>query len=119
MAIASIMSECAYQNHRKQHEPSRGGLTGSTERVQQVVNRGCCENETAGQITDNGNMVGLDDVGSYHDKDAANHEKHVNDRPPCERGIGEDFIPDLGVSGFYLANDAGNKCYYPRELYEQ
>ena len=113
------MSECAYQNHRKQHEPSRGGLTGSTGRVQQVINRGRRENETAGHITDDGDRVGLDDIGSYHDENAANHEKHVDDRPPCKRGIGEDSCPDLGVSGFYLTNDARNKCYYPRELYEE
>lgn len=76
------MEAKTYVNHRQQNVASSGGFLGPIRRVDQRVDGGAREDQSAGEEANDGNVVSLCRVGRNDDEDANNAAEHECYREP-------------------------------------
>jgi hypothetical protein len=100
--------DLTYRHHGQEDKASGRGFLSPVAGIHKAVDGRSGQDETAGQVADDGDMVGLGGVGGDDDKDASNDEEVVDNGPP---GIcGE------GALGLNLGDDGGDEGNDPREL---
>ncbi len=98
--------------HGEEDEAGAGSLTGAIVGVDEAVDAGAGEDEAGGKVAAEGDLVGLDGVGSDDDEDANVEEEGEDDGPPGK--LGEVVLG--GASGLDLGDDTRDEANEPGKL---
>ena len=94
-------------DHGQEDKARTGRLGRGFLLVQQGVGSQGGEDQTCGEIADNGDVVDMATVGGKDDGDADNHAQHVGNGPP---GVVREASADIGEDGRHKSDD-------PSQLY--